>query len=87
MANDKKHRLTAIVFTDIVGYTKRMEEIEQITLQLLEQQREIVFPIVTSFEGKVIKELGDGLLIMFDSAIQAVRCIIAIQKRLELSNC
>ena len=80
---DKKHRLAAIVFTDIVGYTKRMEKDEQKTMQLLQQQREIVFPIVTSFDGKVIKEIGDGLLIMFDSAIQAVRCTIAIQERLK----
>ncbi len=83
MTNDKKHRLAAIVFTDIVGYTKKMEENEQYTMQLLQQQREIVFPIVESFEGKVIKEIGDGLLIMFESAIQAVRCTIAIQKRLK----
>jgi tetratricopeptide (TPR) repeat protein len=60
-----------------------MEENEQFTMQLLQQQREIVFPIVESFEGKVIKEIGDGLLIMFESAIQAVRCTIAIQKRLK----
>jgi len=83
MTNEKKHRLAAIVFTDIVGYTKRMEKDEQQTMQLLQQQREIVFPIVESFEGKVIKEIGDGLLIMFDSAVQAVRCTIAIQKKLK----
>ncbi len=86
MTNDKKHRLAAIVFTDIVGYTKKMEKDEQQTMQLLQQQREIVFPIVESFEGKVIKEIGDGLLIMFESAIQAVRCTIAIQKRLKGVN-
>ncbi|MCK4407487.1 MAG: adenylate/guanylate cyclase domain-containing protein, partial [Bacteroidales bacterium] len=61
MTNDKKHRLAAIVFTDIVGYTKKMEENEQQTMQLLQQQREIIFPIVESFNGKVIKEIGDGL--------------------------
>jgi class 3 adenylate cyclase len=83
MTNDKRHRLAAIVFTDIVGYTKRMEKDEQQTMQLLQQQREIVFPIVESFEGKVIKEIGDGLLIMFESAIHAVRCTIAIQNRLK----
>jgi len=86
MTNDKKHRLAAIVFTDIVGYTKRMEKDEQQTMQLLQQQREIVFPIVETFGGKVIKEIGDGLLIMFESAIQSVRCTIAIQKRLKGVN-
>jgi len=78
-----KHQLAAIVFTDIVGYTKQMEQDEERTMQLLQQQREIVFPIVESHGGKVIKEIGDGLLIMFHSAIHAVRCAIAIQDRLK----
>jgi class 3 adenylate cyclase/tetratricopeptide (TPR) repeat protein len=77
------HQLAAILFTDIVGYTKRMEQDEERTMQLLQQQREIVFPIVESHGGKVIKEIGDGLLIMFHSAIHAVRCAISIQERLK----
>ncbi len=80
---DKKHKLAAIVFTDIVGYTKRMEENEQKTMQLLQQQREIVFPMVESYGGEVIKELGDGLLMMFTSAVQAVRFAISVQTRLK----
>ena len=79
----EKHKLAAIVFTDIVGYTKQMDADEQQTMKLLERQKEIVYPIVESFNGKVLKEIGDGLLMMFDSAIQAVRCVIAFQKELK----
>ncbi|MDD5695176.1 MAG: adenylate/guanylate cyclase domain-containing protein [Bacteroidales bacterium] len=73
------HRLAAIVFTDIVGYTRQMEENEPRTMQLLQRQREIVFPVVKSFNGEVIKELGDGLMMMFGSTVDAVRCAIRIQ--------
>ena len=81
--NHKDHKLAAIVFTDIVGYTKQMEENEQRTMQLLQKQREIVFPIVESYGGEIIKEIGDGLLIMFGSAVEAVRCASSIQTRLK----
>ncbi len=80
---DKPHKLAAIVFTDIVGYTKQMEKNEERTMQLLQKQREIIFPIVESHGGEIIKEIGDGLLMMFNSAIEAVRCTINIQTRLK----
>jgi len=76
-------KLAAIVFTDIVDYTKRMEADEDSTMKLLARQREIIFPIVKEFDGEIIKEIGDGLLIMFASAIHAVRCAIAIQEKLK----
>jgi adenylate cyclase len=80
---EERDKLEAIVFTDIVGYTRRMEESEQRTMQLLQMQREIVFPIVKSYGGEVVKELGDGLLLMFGSVVEAVRCTISIQIRLK----
>jgi class 3 adenylate cyclase/tetratricopeptide (TPR) repeat protein len=81
--SNKNHKLAAIVFTDIVGYTKRMEENELHTMQLLQKQREIVFPIVKAHGGEVVKEIGDGLLIMFQSAIEAVRFATETQLRLK----
>lgn len=86
MSEKSIHKLAAIVFTDIVGYTKRMEQSEDHTMLLLKQQREIIFPVVEKFGGEVIKEIGDGLLMMFSSAIQAVRFTIEIQERLKESE-
>ncbi len=83
MENTETHRLVAIVFTDIVGYTSQMDANESRTLKILKRQREIVFPIVEEHNGKVLKEMGDGLLMMFDSAIQAVKCAIAFQAKLK----
>ena len=79
----KDHKLAAIVFTDIVGYTSRMEKDETHTMDLLSRQREIVFPLVKEYNGEVIKEIGDGLLMMFTSAIKAVRFAMALQSRLD----
>ena len=79
----KDHKLAAIVFTDIVGYTKQMEADEEATMKLLSKQREIVFPLVKEFGGEVIKEIGDGLLMMFNSANRAVRFAMAIQEKLK----
>jgi len=78
----KDHKLAAIVFTDIVGYTRKMEADEEGTMKLLAKQREIVFPMVKDFGGEVIKEIGDGLMMMFTSANRAVRFAIAVQEKL-----
>ena len=74
------HKLAAIVFTDLVGFTSIMDKSEQAGLDLLKKQQDLFCPIIESHDGKILKELGDGLLIMFDSSIHAVRCSIAIQK-------
>ena len=80
---NRNHKLAAIVFTDIVGYTRQMEKDEHATMQLLEKQREIIFPIVKEYNGEVVKEIGDGLLMMFSSAVDAVRFAIEVQTRLK----
>jgi len=80
MPVSEKHKLAAIVFTDLVGFTRIMGRDEQEGLELLQKQRELFFPIVEAFNGTVLKELGDGLLIMFDSSIRSVRASLQIQE-------
>ncbi|NQV18185.1 MAG: tetratricopeptide repeat protein [Armatimonadetes bacterium] len=80
MHSKEKHKLAAIVFTDLVGFTKIIGRDEQEGLELLQKQRDLFFPIVESYNGNVLKELGDGLLIMFESSIQAVRASLQIQE-------
>ncbi len=82
-SKSSKRRLAAIIFTDIVGYTPTMEKDEEIALNLLKRQRELIYPLVETYEGKVLKEIGDSILIMFDSAISAIRCAIDIQKEVK----
>ena len=76
---DQTRKLAAIVFTDIVGYTKLAAENEPAALSLLEEQREILKPIVEEYSGNWLKEMGDGLLLTFNTNLEAVNCAIAIQ--------
>ena len=49
-----ERKLTAIMFTDIVGYSKVMSTNEKIGLELLDSQSELVLPIIKNFNGKII---------------------------------
>ena len=69
---DAIRKLAAVMFTDIVGYT---------AFQLLKKNREIHKPLIEKYEGKWIKEMGDGVLAQFDSAYNATRCAIEIQEK------
>ena len=85
MANNQisNKKLKAIVFTDIVDFTKLSAEDEQHALNLIDKQREVVKPIVEKHNGEWLKEIGDGLLFSFDSSLDAVNCSIDIQQNLK----
>ena len=76
-------KLKAIVFTDIVDFTKISAEDEQHALDIIDKQRELLKPIVLEHKGEWLKEIGDGLLFSFDSSLDAVRCSINIQESLK----
>ena len=77
---EAKRKLAAIVFTDIVGFTKLSAENEPAALALLEKQRELLKSIVEKHGGSWLKEIGDGLLLSFNTNRDAVDCSIAIQE-------
>ena len=79
----QNRQLAAITFIDIVGFSKLMHEDEEKAIHLLSLQKDVVYPIIESHNGKILKELGDGLLISFSSAIQAVKCTLEIQAKIE----
>lgn len=69
----------AIVFTDIVGFTKfTAAEGDSRAVQLLDTKRDIVDDLLPE-GGRVVKELGDGLLLWIDSADSGVRFCAALQ--------
>ncbi|ESA36591.1 serine threonine protein kinase [Leptolyngbya sp. Heron Island J] len=74
--------LAAIVVTDAVGFSARMSVDEENTLQLIQRDLTLMATRCQDFEGQVLKSTGDGLLMYFVSAVQAVSCAIAIQKSL-----
>jgi TolB-like protein/class 3 adenylate cyclase len=73
-------QLAAIMFTDIVGYTELMGKDSNRALDLIKKRKEIQLPIVKKHNGNWLKEIGDGTMIQFNTALDAVNCAIEIQK-------
>lgn len=82
----KDYRLAAIMFTDIVGFSRMMEKDEAGTLKLMDFHNELVKKQVDEFNGKIIKTIGDAFLVEFPTANNAVKCAVEIQKDLESHN-
>ena len=76
----QSRQLAAIMFTDIVGYTALMGADEQKAFELLKRNRQLQKPLIEQYTGKWIKELGDGILVTFATATDAVQCAISIQQ-------
>ena len=79
---EQNRSLTAIMFTDIVGYTSLMEQDEAKAIDARERHREIVGVLVKQFQGTVVDQTGDEILTTFPSALRAVDCSLAIQAAL-----
>ena len=73
-------QLAAIMFTDIVGYTRLMGEDEELALQLLRKNRSLHKSIIKKHYGKWLKEMGDGTLASFKTTIDAVYCAGELMK-------
>ena len=78
----EERRLAAIMFTDMVGYTALTQSNEALALSLLETQNGILLPLIRAHGGTPVKTIGDAHLAEFDSALEAVRCAVDIQKHL-----
>jgi len=74
------------MFTDIVGYTRMAQARESLALELLEEHRGVVRPLVTAHGGMEVKTIGDAFLIEFRSALEAVLCAVDIQRRMADRN-
>ena len=74
-------QLAAIMFTDIVGYTALMGKDEQKAFELLDKNRQIQKPVIEQYNGKWIKELGDGVMASFNTVSDAVYAAIKIQEQ------
>src|SRR5450755_2523782 len=81
-----ERRLAAILAADVVGYSRLMGEDEAGTARAVRVHREAAAPIVASHGGRLVKTMGDGVLLEFPSVVAAVECAIAIQKQMAQRN-
>jgi adenylate cyclase len=77
-----QHRqLSAILFTDIEGYTAIMQQSEQKAMIIKDRHREVLQKAHKKFNGRIIQYYGDGTLSTFQSVIDAVQCALFMQKK------
>ena len=87
MEGDIGHRqLAAIIFTDVVGFSSRVADDEEKTLRRVREDLQLLTDLSGGHNGKIVKTMGDGLLISFGSAIDAVSFAVEAQKKLYYQN-
>jgi adenylate cyclase len=88
MVEDRpKRRLAAILASDVVGFSRLMEVDEAGTLAALRLRRKNVLdPLVAKHQGRIFKVTGDGVLVEFASAVNAVQCAVDLQEGMAAAN-
>ena len=73
-------KLAAILYADVVGYTRMASEDEDSTHRRLKESLDLIATTAKSYHGRVINYSGDAALAMFDAVVDAVSCAAAIQR-------
>ena len=74
-------RLAAILAADVAGYSRLMGADEEGTHERLKaHRRDLIDPKIGEHSGRIVKTTGDGLLVEFASAVDAIRCAVDIQR-------
>ncbi|MEQ8354793.1 MAG: adenylate/guanylate cyclase domain-containing protein [Kiloniellaceae bacterium] len=81
-----RRRLTTIFAADVVGYSRLMAADEEATLRTLHAHREVIDRLISRHDGRIFNTGGDSVLAEFGSAVEAVRCAIAVQDELRARN-
>jgi class 3 adenylate cyclase len=82
-----ERKLAAILAADVVGYSRLIEQDEAGTIAALKDRRTNIFnPLVTNHRGRVVKMMGDGVLVEFASAVNAVQCAVQLQQKMGEAN-
>ena len=74
--------ISIIIFADIVGYSSMMQGDEQLALSKLKRFEEVLKIQSKKYDGEIVKAYGDGCLMLFPSALSAIKCAISIQHNL-----
>jgi len=78
-----RRRSMAVMLADIVGYSRMMSRNEDETHERFTRHaRELIEPTIGQYNGRLVRSMGDGILVEFSTAIDAVRCALDIQRGL-----
>jgi class 3 adenylate cyclase/TolB-like protein/predicted Zn-dependent protease len=77
----RTQKISAIMFTDIAGFSKKLSDDEVRAFDLLKTHDALIRVLTAKFDGKVIKSIGDSFMVEFPSGTNAVKCAVEIQKR------
>ena len=86
MQTELNRKPSIVYFSDIVGYTRLMGKDENAAFDLMTENLRIHKEVLVEYKGQIIKELGDGILAVFDSATNALNASLEIQKRCIAAN-
>jgi len=81
-----RRKLAVILATDVVGYSTKMEENEDQTLNNLMVCRSIIDGLVEEYHGRIFNTAGDSVLVEFQSAVEAVICGSEFQNTIKERN-
>jgi len=74
--------ISIIIYADIVGYSSMMQADEELALSKLKHFEEVLNIQSKKYDGEIVKAYGDGCLMLFPSAVSAIKCAISIQHNL-----
>jgi adenylate cyclase len=78
-----EHRFTVIMCADVIGYSRLMGIDDEGTLAALNAiRRDLVDPTIAVHRGRVVRAMGDGLLVEFNSVVDAVSCAVKVQEKM-----
>ena len=75
-----QRKLAAILFADVVGYSRLMGEDETATYDALKRLRGAIDPMIAGHAGRIVSTAGDGLLADFGSVVDALSCAVEMQQ-------
>ncbi len=79
-------KLAAILFADVVGFSRLMGADEAGTLATLKAHRNVTDPFIYNHGGRIVKTMGDGLLVEFPSVVAAVEAAVEVQRTMAERN-
>ncbi len=79
-------RLAAVMFVDVAGYTAATQTDERSSLRTIDELTDLVRPLVSAGHGRMVKSLGDGFLVEFPNARDAVECGVVLQRTIHDRN-